>query len=258
MAGAFFVWSRTAAMTRFVLTLQPLPGAVDEIKALRWVLKRLLRQHGLKCIGLQPVHQTRNERRSTARLGSRTKTRRISMIDTRKYGVGAYLKAADIDGTVVKRIINVTENEGKFGPQLDLWFEDGTRISLFPGSKNVRELQRAYGMESDLWLDKAVGLAAEDYVNNDGNPAKRFVLTAVDPEVPREERPKLTTSVPQEKPRPKEEPPPKKANGNKRSDMDDEIPSKGGASRKGRSNTGSFAPVDPYDVDPDPIEERYR
>jgi hypothetical protein len=34
-----------------VLTLQPLPG-VDAIKALRWVLKGLLRQHRLRCISL--------------------------------------------------------------------------------------------------------------------------------------------------------------------------------------------------------------
>ena len=38
-----------SVMTRFVLTLQPLPDAVDEIKALLRVLKRLLRQHGLRC-----------------------------------------------------------------------------------------------------------------------------------------------------------------------------------------------------------------
>jgi hypothetical protein len=32
-----------------VLTLQALPG-VDAIKALRWVLKGMLRQHGLRCV----------------------------------------------------------------------------------------------------------------------------------------------------------------------------------------------------------------
>jgi hypothetical protein len=34
---------------RFVLTLQPLRG-VDAIKALRRVLKGMLRQHGLRCV----------------------------------------------------------------------------------------------------------------------------------------------------------------------------------------------------------------
>jgi hypothetical protein len=37
---------------RFVLTLQPKPG-VDAIRALRWVLKGMLRQHGLKCVNLR-------------------------------------------------------------------------------------------------------------------------------------------------------------------------------------------------------------
>jgi hypothetical protein len=34
------------------MTLQPLPG-VDGIRALRWVLKRLLRQFGMKCVDLR-------------------------------------------------------------------------------------------------------------------------------------------------------------------------------------------------------------
>jgi hypothetical protein len=33
----------------FVLTLRPLPG-VDPIRSLRWVLKGLLRQHGMRCV----------------------------------------------------------------------------------------------------------------------------------------------------------------------------------------------------------------
>ena len=33
------------------MTLEPLPG-VDAIRSLRWVLKGLLRQHGMKCANL--------------------------------------------------------------------------------------------------------------------------------------------------------------------------------------------------------------
>ena len=40
------------AASRFVLTLQPLPG-VDAIRSLRWVLKGLLRQHGMRCVDLR-------------------------------------------------------------------------------------------------------------------------------------------------------------------------------------------------------------
>jgi hypothetical protein len=33
------------------MTLQPLPG-VDRIRALRWILKAVLRQHGMRCVSL--------------------------------------------------------------------------------------------------------------------------------------------------------------------------------------------------------------
>jgi hypothetical protein len=45
-------------MNRFVLTLQPLQG-VDGIRALRFALKRLLRQHGLKCVDLREIQTIR-------------------------------------------------------------------------------------------------------------------------------------------------------------------------------------------------------
>jgi hypothetical protein len=34
-----------------VLTLVPLPG-VDAIRSLRWVLKGLLRRHGMRCVSI--------------------------------------------------------------------------------------------------------------------------------------------------------------------------------------------------------------
>jgi hypothetical protein len=37
---------------RYVLTLQPLPG-VDPIRSLRWILKRVLRQHGMRCVDIR-------------------------------------------------------------------------------------------------------------------------------------------------------------------------------------------------------------
>ena len=137
-------------------------------------------------------------------------------MDTRKFATGLYLKAADVQDGMIKQNINVSESDGKFGPKLNIWFLDGNRLSL--SGTNVRELHRAYGTDSDSWLDKNVRLAVKDYVNNDGKPGKMIVLTAIDPEVPREERPRLTTSIPQEKP------PPKTTNGSPRPDMDDEIP----------------------------------
>jgi hypothetical protein len=141
------------------------------------------------------------------------------MVDVRKYAAGAYLKAADVEeagGTMTRQIINAEETEGKFGPKLDLWFLDGTKLSL--SGKNVGELMRVYGTDSDDWLEKTVELHVEEFENRDGNTGKMIALTATDPEVPREQRPKLTTLTP-----PPREPPPKR-NGRTRDDMDDEIP----------------------------------
>jgi len=42
----------TARRTRYVLVLQPEPG-VDAIRALRWVLKSLLRRWGLRCVSIE-------------------------------------------------------------------------------------------------------------------------------------------------------------------------------------------------------------
>ena len=143
----------------------------------------------------------------------------MTMVDVRKYAAGAYLKPADVEGAVTKRIINVEETEGKFGPKLDAWFEDGSRLSL--SGKNVGELMRTYGTDSDLWLDKNVELTVGDYEDRAGNPGKMILLAAIDPEVPREQRPKLTATSPS-----REKPPAEKSGGGgKRSDdMDDQIP----------------------------------
>lgn len=47
----------------FILMLQPLNDGVDEIKALRFVLKRLLRQYGLRCVTLREVHEAEQNTR---------------------------------------------------------------------------------------------------------------------------------------------------------------------------------------------------
>ena len=42
----------TTDRRRYVLVLQPEPG-VDPIRALRWILKRSLRQFGMKCVDIR-------------------------------------------------------------------------------------------------------------------------------------------------------------------------------------------------------------
>ena len=138
-------------------------------------------------------------------------------MDTRKYLIaGSYLKAADVVDGTIKQIINVQEND-RYG-KLDLWFLDGSRLGL-SNQKNLGELHRAYGTDSDSWLGKNVRLTVKPYVDNNGNPGKTIELTAVDPEIPLDQRPKLTTLSP-----PQEKPAPKPKNGGKHDDMDDKIP----------------------------------
>jgi hypothetical protein len=137
------------------------------------------------------------------------------MVDVRKYAAGMYLKPADLEGRVIKRIINVTETEGKYGPKLDLWFEDGSRLSL--SGKNVGELMRVYGTDSDLWLNKNIELSVGQFENRDGNTGQMILVAGIDAEVPQHERPKLAPISTPPKPT-------SSKSGNTRADMDDEIP----------------------------------
>jgi hypothetical protein len=36
------------------MTLEPLPG-VDPIRALRWILKTVLRQYGMRCVAIREI-----------------------------------------------------------------------------------------------------------------------------------------------------------------------------------------------------------
>jgi len=42
----------------FLIELRPEPGVDDPIRALRWALKELLRQHRLRCISAVASHGT--------------------------------------------------------------------------------------------------------------------------------------------------------------------------------------------------------
>ena len=141
------------------------------------------------------------------------------MVDVRKYAAGTYLKPADVEeagGTMTKQIINAEESEGKFGAKLDLWFLDGSKISL--SGKNVGELMRVYGTDSDDWLEKTVELHVKEYEDRDGKAGKMIVLTAIDDPIPPEQRTPITSSVePATKPKPAPKESPKR-------EMDDEIP----------------------------------
>jgi hypothetical protein len=70
--------------------------------------------------------------------------------------IGArFLKPEEIGTTpIVLTIVNVSE--GKWG-KLDLSFNDGSKLSL--NTTNGRAIARAWGYESDDWIDKMVELS---------------------------------------------------------------------------------------------------
>jgi hypothetical protein len=53
--------------TVLVITLQPRPG-IDDVRSLRWVLKTLLRRHGIKCIAARRTEPHERKSRDSSRL----------------------------------------------------------------------------------------------------------------------------------------------------------------------------------------------
>jgi hypothetical protein len=80
-------------------------------------------------------------------------------MDTRKYG-SIFIKPDDVrDGPRQERIIAVLENTKYDCLQLEL--ESGDQFSLNMG--NTRALQKAYGFESNNWLDAVIELSLGHY-----------------------------------------------------------------------------------------------
>jgi hypothetical protein len=93
--------------------------------------------------------------------------------------------------------------EGKFG-RPDLTFDDGTKLSV--NSTNNRTLVRAYGGESDDWLNKEIELSLGQ-LEYEGQMQDAVIVKPISP--PIENKPTA--------PKPKSET-------GKRNDLDDEIP----------------------------------
>ena len=55
---------------KFILTLEPLPN-VNAIRALRFVLKRLLRGHGFRCVDIREVESTELEVKRAGRVSGK-------------------------------------------------------------------------------------------------------------------------------------------------------------------------------------------
>jgi hypothetical protein len=108
-------------------------------------------------------------------------------MDTREF-IGSFLKPEDVSTPVVLTIANVAE--GKFD-KLDLTFDDGSKLGL--NNTNGRKVARAWGYESDAWINKQVELSAGRITYKD-EEQDTIVLTPISPAMPANE-PALAKSL---------------------------------------------------------------
>jgi hypothetical protein len=93
-------------------------------------------------------------------------------MDVSKYFGGTFLKVEDLKGRdpIRTRIVDVTM--GSFD-KLNLEFDDGAKMSV--NATNGRALARAYGYESDDWINKEVELSV-GRVEYQGNKVDSIVI----------------------------------------------------------------------------------
>jgi hypothetical protein len=103
--------------------------------------------------------------------------REESDMDMRKYGSG-FIKPDDVrDGPRQERIIHIYESEKYSCPVLE--FESGDQLSLNAG--NNRILCKAWGFESDDWLDQELELSLGHYKDWRSDPPEEKETVIVRP-----------------------------------------------------------------------------
>jgi len=98
-------------------------------------------------------------------------------MDVSKYVSSVFLKVGDIkaNGPTQVKIIDVVE--GRYG-KLDLHFDDGTCLSC--NATNGRALAKAYGFNSDDWIDKDVELVVGEIMYQ-GKPQEAILVKPISP-----------------------------------------------------------------------------
>jgi hypothetical protein len=132
------------------------------------------------------------------------------MVDAAEYVGGGYLKLAALKaggGSLQTTIIGIEVNN-KY-EKLDLYLEDGSILSC--NVTNTRTLIRAYGRETDAWVNKEIELYIGS-VDFEDKPKEVILIKPISPPIEAEARVK---------------PPEKPKKGGTRGDLDDEIPSEG-------------------------------
>ena len=131
-------------------------------------------------------------------------------MDVSRYFGGSFIKVADIKANGPTRVRIVDVSEGRFDKPV-LTFDDGTKLSV--NATNGRVMAKAYGFESDDWINKEVELVVGE-IEYQGKPQEAVLIKPISPPIekapPIEEK---VSSAPASKPKP-----------SGRGDMDDEIP----------------------------------
>jgi hypothetical protein len=101
------------------------------------------------------------------------------MPDMSKYIGKSFLRVEDVkaSGPIREKIVDVSV--GRFDKP-DLTFHDGTQLSV--NATNGRVLARAYGMDSDNWLDKEVELTVGE-IKYQGKLQDMILLKPISPPI---------------------------------------------------------------------------
>jgi hypothetical protein len=161
----------------FVVMLRPLPG-VDGIKALRFVLKRLLRQHGLRCVALHETHDDADDPifrtpkvpppacdlQSGNRNEPQTVTKKESHMVTKSEAFPSkWISAADLPKPIVREIVETNSEvlktrDGVSSRKLIVHFRD-MRKALVVNATNFDAIVDITGeFDSDNWPGHSIEL----------------------------------------------------------------------------------------------------
>jgi hypothetical protein len=114
-------------------------------------------------------------------------------MDVSEWIGGTFLKPEDIGATIVLTIVDVAKGKWE---KLDLTFNDGSKLSL--NQTNGRTIARAWGYESDNWIDKQVELSVGLTTYN-GEQQESILLKPISPAIPLSERKALKRVKPARK-----------------------------------------------------------
>jgi hypothetical protein len=158
----------------FALTLAVAPDR-DATRSLRAFLKIAGRHFGLRATSIRETTDTRQPRRSAARRKLSSAIRGDAKMDMRQFSGSSFYKVADVkkNGPVQEKIAGVAV--GKFDKP-DLVFESGSKLSL--NATNTKTLIRAYGTDSEDWIDQTVELF-EGEIEYQGKMQEAVLLRAI-------------------------------------------------------------------------------